>query len=69
MWELRKEEVSMEPRFLLDPDSICYGCPNYKHIDDVDDSFSFDDIDENGGVCDCTEVCYEGSLNGYRMDD
>ena len=60
-----------EPRFMLDMDSICYGCKYYKHIDKTNEpeEFAKDDIDENGGVCDCHSPCYGGHMNGYRMDD
>ncbi|MDD4378321.1 MAG: hypothetical protein PHH48_09315 [Eubacteriales bacterium] len=42
-----------EPRFLLDEDSICYGCQHY--------------IDAEDG-CNPLEICIEGNLNDYRMD-
>lgn len=25
----------IEPRFLLDEDSICYACPEYKHVSET----------------------------------
>jgi len=43
---------SDEPRFLLDEDSICYGCQYY--------------IDEEN--CTTPEPCIQGHMNGYRMD-
>jgi len=44
-----------EPRFLLDPDSVCYGCQFYE-------SGLFDD------ECTTPEPCIQGNMNGYRMD-
>jgi len=41
-----------EERFLLDEDSICYGCQYYS---------------DDGG-CDSQQSCIEGNMNGYRMD-
>lgn len=60
-----------EPRFLLDEDSICYGCEYYKNIDDVVDNYVVpeENIDENGGICNCYCPCIGGSMNGYRMED
>lgn len=60
-----------EPRFLLDANSICYGCQYYKHWTRTDDpNFWMDksyDMDENGGVCDVDEPCFEGDKNNYRI--
>lgn len=59
-----------EPRFLLDKDSICYGCQYYKHYTESDDPNYWlnndGDIDENGGVCDCNIPCIGGGLNNYE---
>lgn len=55
-----------EPRFLLDKDSICYGCEFYKHISECDEMMHLGDIDENGGVCDVEELCVAGSCNALR---
>lgn len=59
-----------EPRFLLDKESICYGCPHYKHWTDSDDPYYWfhhkEDFDENGGVCDANERCFHGKLNTYK---
>lgn len=59
-----------EPRFLLEKESVCYGCPHYVHWVDSDDPNYWvgnqDNIDENGGVCDSREPCFAGSLNSYR---
>lgn len=27
--------MNIEPRFLLDEDSNCYGCPEYKHVSET----------------------------------
>lgn len=60
-----------QPRFLLDKDSICYGCLNYKHWKESDDPNYWidkdDDMDEYGGVCDTVEPCYAGNRNTYRI--
>lgn len=59
-----------EPRFLLDKDGICYGCPYYKHWTQTDDPNYWvnreDDMDESGGVCDVSEPCLCGNRNTYR---
>ena len=62
------EKQDAEPRFLLDKESICFGCELYRHWTESDDPFSFDDsdIDEHGGVCDTTNPCFCGNLNTYR---
>lgn len=58
-----------EPRFLLNEESICYGCPCYKHWTDSDNPSYWldnqDNIDENGGVCDSDKPCIGGSLNTW----
>jgi len=59
-----KENWRMErPRYLLDKDSICYGCKNYKHIDDVvtTQDIHAEDLDVNGGICNCGCFCESGS--------
>ncbi len=56
-----------EPRFLLDCDSICYGCPEYRHILECDIRMHWGDADENGGVCDTEELCFHGSRNSYKQ--
>lgn len=57
-----------EPRFLLEKDSVCYGCEYYKYFLDVDDAYLIpvDSIDENGGVCGCHSMCYSGHLNTHK---
>ena len=59
-----------EPRYMLDKDSICYGCEFYKNWTVSDDPNYWlshdDDVDENGGVCDAVEPCFAGSLNKYH---
>jgi len=55
-----------EPRFLLDEDSICYGCKLYVHIDDADDDYAEDEIDKNGGVCDTYYPCHNGDMNEFE---
>lgn len=60
--------MKIEPRDLLEKDSICYKCQYYKHISDIDDIeyIHKDNIDENGGMCDCDEMCVCGHLNNYE---
>lgn len=62
-----------EPRFLLGKESICYGCNYYKHYTESNDpNYWFDrmeDVDENGGVCDCGIPCFAGSLNDYKENN
>lgn len=56
------EEDEEAPRFLLDEDSICYGCFHYVGAE----------IDENGKEidgCSVKTMCVGGNMNGYRMDD
>jgi len=55
-----------EPRFLLEKDSICYGCPEYKHISETDIQVHLGDIDNNGGVCDTEKPCFAGCRNTYE---
>ena len=43
---------NVEPKFLLDQDSICFGCKYF-------------DGKEN---CRTPQLCIEGSMNGYRME-
>lgn len=42
--------MNTEPRFLLDKDSICFGCPEYKHVSETNMQIHLYDIDENGGI-------------------
>ncbi len=62
-----------EPRFLLDKESICYGCSFYKHYTESNDPNYWidrmEDVDENGGVCDCDIPCFAGSLNDYKENN
>jgi hypothetical protein len=70
--EIIKSMEREEPRFLLDKDSICYGCPEYKNIMDCDltDPWNhWGEGDGNGGVCDTVEPCYAGSRNTYKQKD
>ena len=64
-------DMWVEPRFLLDKESICYGCSFYKHISDTDapDEYFPDDLDENGGICDSVLPCYCGSRNDYKVGE
>jgi len=57
----------MEPRYELEKESMCYGCPLYRHWTDSDDPEAFrdGDMDENGGVCDTIIPCFGGDLNTY----
>lgn len=48
------EKVIDEPRFLLDGDSICYGCRYY--------------IGGEEG-CNTSNTCIEGSMNDYGIED
>lgn len=66
--ELVKKLV--EPRFLLDEDSICYGCNFYKYYKEIDclEGTFQDNLDENGGTCDSICPCFCGSLNNYKGD-
>ena len=57
--------MNTEPRFLLDEDSICYGCPEYKHVSETDIQIHLGDVDENGGVCDSSQMCINGDLNTF----
>jgi len=57
------EQLIKQPRYLIDKDSICYGCKNYKHIDDVvttQDIYD-EDSDVSGGICNCGCFCESGS--------
>ena len=58
-----------EPRFLLDEDSICYGCQYYRSKREIIHDHTDDDFDENGGCCDVHCICADGNMNGYRMND
>jgi hypothetical protein len=63
------EEAKKEPRFLLDKDSPCYGCPEYKNIKDcaLEDPWEhWGEGDKNGGVCDTEKPCFSGSGNTYK---
>lgn len=61
-----------EPRFLLDEDSICYGCQHYKHYTQSDDPNYWldheEDMDKNGGVCDSTLFCINGDANAFKAE-
>lgn len=53
-----------EPRFLLDEDSVCYGCEYF--IGEVEIGIPVPE--ENltcGGTCDCNMPCIDGSMNDY----
>ena len=54
----------MEPRFMLDKESICYGCQYFKATEDCDFEPYPDDV-VCGGACDCANPCFEGSQNNY----
>lgn len=58
----------LEPRFLLEKVSPCYGCPQYRHWTKTNDPYYFEecDMDQNGGVCDAEERCFEGNRNTYQ---
>ena len=62
-----------EPRFLLDKDSICFGCTYFKHYTESDDANYWLEnegyIDDNGGVCDIDKPCICGNMNSYDMRD
>lgn len=57
-----------EPRFLLDKDSICYGCPHYKEIFECTQDHSDDDFDENMATCDIDTICVCGDKNSYLKE-
>ena len=42
-----------EPRFLLDDDSICYGCPYFVGGEEK---------------CNSPKPCIEGQMNNYRQE-
>lgn len=54
-----------EPRFLLEEDSICYGCEWYRHINECYEPYTIpdDNIDENGETCDCYCPCFDGNMD------
>lgn len=56
-----------EPRFLLDKDSQCYGCPYYKEKFECIQDHTDDDFDSNMGTCDVDCICVGGSMNSYQM--
>mgnify|MGYP003297723321 CR=1 FL=1 len=64
-----KKETIIEPRFLLDKDSICYGCPYYRNKNEVIYDHTGDEFDEIGGCCDVDCLCVCGSMNTYRKHD
>jgi hypothetical protein len=51
--EFWDKQENKEPRFLLDMDSICYGCQYF--------------VGENDD-CKTPQPCIEGGMNGYRAD-
>ena len=54
-------KITFEPdeaRFELEEDSVCYGCKYYTGTDDGGDT-----------GCEVQQLCCEGSMNGYRMED
>lgn len=57
----------MEPRYLLDKDSICYGCQNFKAVEDCKNE-PYPDDEQCGGACDCVEPCFAGSQNEDLME-
>lgn len=71
--ELKKQLAAVnkfmenEPRFMLDKESICYGCPYFKKVEDCGGIPAIDDI-VCGGACDCVNPCFEGSQNDYGLE-
>lgn len=59
--------VEQEPRYMLDKESICYGCPYFKKVEDCGGIPAVDDI-ICGGACDCANPCFEGSQNDYGLE-
>lgn len=57
----------IEPRYQLDRDSICYGCQNYKAVEDCEEAPEPDNV-LYGGACDCAEPCFAGSQNRYHKN-
>ena len=46
-------------------DSICYGCLEYKHVSETCIQIHLGDVDENGGVCDSSQMFINGDLNTF----
>lgn len=71
--ELKKQLAAVnkfmenEPRFMLDKESICYGCQYFKKVEDCGGIPAVDDI-ISGGACDCANPCFEGSQNDYGLE-
>ena len=59
--------MEQEPRYMLDKESICYGCPYFKKVEDCGGIPAVDDI-ICGGACDCANPCFEGSQNDYGLE-
>lgn len=45
----------VEPRYLLDKDSVCYGCQCYEPDEEND--------------CSSPRLCINGNVNDYREDE
>ena len=71
--ELKKQLAAVnkfmenEPRFMLDKESICYGCPYFKKVEYCGGIPTIDDI-VCGGACDCANPCFDGSQNDYGFE-
>lgn len=59
--------MEQEPRYMLDKESVCYGCPYFKKVEDCGGIPTIDDI-ICGGACDCANPCFEGSQNDYGLE-
>jgi len=54
-----KDELdAIEPRYRLDPDTVCFACMNYKRISEVED-YRADDVIW-GGACGISRPCENG---------
>ena len=68
-WRYYEEDSRepIEPRYQLDRDSICYGCQNYKAVEDCEEAPEPDNV-QCGGACDCAEPCFAGNQNRYHKN-
>lgn len=53
-----------EPRFLLDEDSVCYGCGHFVSEEEIGVPVQEENL-TCGGICDCNIPCVNGSMNDY----
>jgi len=55
---VKAERDAIEPRYRLDPDTVCFACMNYKRISEVED-YRADDVIW-GGACGISRPCENG---------